>query len=168
MSSESLVAFGVNEHTPALRFLASLSDGRTVIQDDRPGEPHAWHRLKDYLKAHPGLAITCLRLQAPNGLDMPMPPNQKGYVFGYASGVLLGAGSIREGTVHAEVAVALNPDSASSHNLLGVALAMDGRFEDALPHFREAVAIDPHDREALNNLARAVHQAGIPPGAPRP
>lgn len=94
MSSESLVAFGVNEYTPALRFLASLSDGRTVIQDDRPGEPHAWHRLKDFLKANPGLAITCLRLQAPHGFDMPTPPNQKGYVFGYASGVLLGAGSI--------------------------------------------------------------------------
>ncbi len=87
-SSEGLVAFSVTEQTPAVRFLASLSDGRTVIEDTRPGQMHAWHRLKAYLNANPDLAITCLRIQGPGGVDRAMPGNQKGYVFGYYGGAV--------------------------------------------------------------------------------
>lgn len=87
-SSEGRVAFSVTEQTPAVRFLASLSDGRTIIEDTRPGQPHAWHRLKDYLKENNDLSITCLRLQGPGGAERVMPANQKGYVFGYYGGAI--------------------------------------------------------------------------------
>lgn len=81
MAAEHLVAFNVTPQTPEVRFLASLSDGRTMIQDDRPGELHAWHRLAEFLRANPGIKITCLRLQAP-GREVVTPANQPGYVLG--------------------------------------------------------------------------------------
>jgi hypothetical protein len=59
MAKEHLVAFNVTPDTPPVRWLASLSDGRTVIQDDRPNTPAAWHRLREFLAANPGLASQC-------------------------------------------------------------------------------------------------------------
>lgn len=79
---EQCVAFEINENTPQIRFLASLSDGRTVIQDNIPGVRSAWLRLADFLKDNPELHITCVRLQAPGGHDIAMPSGQKGYCYG--------------------------------------------------------------------------------------
>lgn len=81
MANEHLVAFGVTPQTPEVRFLASLSDGRTVIQDDRLGEMHAWHRLAQFMRTNPAINITCLRLQTP-GREVVMPSGQRGYVLG--------------------------------------------------------------------------------------
>lgn len=88
MNLESIVAFNVTEQTPPIRFLASLSDGTTVIEDERPGVEHAWFRLKKYIEAN-NLKITCLRLQAvfPDVLGSRMfeattASNQLGYVYG--------------------------------------------------------------------------------------
>lgn len=82
--NDSTLAFGVTNLTPNIRFLASLSDGRTVIQDDRsgPGQRHAWARLEKWLKNNPSMSITEIRLQGPKNIDIKMPPNQKGYFFG--------------------------------------------------------------------------------------
>jgi len=80
--NENLVEFQVVASTPKTRFLASLSDGRTVIQDERPNAKNAWIRLKKFIETNPGLSITGLRLQGPGGREYPMPPNQKGYFFG--------------------------------------------------------------------------------------
>lgn len=83
MNKEDLVAFEVTRRTPNKKFLVSLSDGRTIIEDFRKGEHHAWIRLGDFIKANPGLHITCLRLQDFRGRDIvTMPSNQKGYAFG--------------------------------------------------------------------------------------
>jgi len=76
------VSFCVTKNTPSIKFLASLSDGRTVIQDDIPNIKSAWIRLQDFLKANPDLKITCLRLQGPNNQMVDMPSNQRGYFFG--------------------------------------------------------------------------------------
>jgi len=80
---DSLISFTVAEKTPKIRFLASLSDGRTVIQDNRPKARHAWVRLSEWLKINKNISITGLRLQAPRNINISMPPNQKGYFFGY-------------------------------------------------------------------------------------
>ena len=81
--NDQTFAFEVTKKTPVVRFLASLSDGRTVVQDDRKGDAgHAWVRLTGWLKANPRISITEIRLQGPNGVDIKMPPNQKGYFFG--------------------------------------------------------------------------------------
>ncbi len=76
------VAFEVNANTPSIRFLASLSDGRTVIEDEIAGQRHAWLRLEKFLKANPSLSITGLRLQWPGGKETVMPANQQGYYYG--------------------------------------------------------------------------------------
>ena len=76
------VSFEVNANTPDIRFLASLSDGRTVIENELPGERHAWIRLGKFLKENPTLKITGLKLQRPNGPEIIMPSNQQGYFIG--------------------------------------------------------------------------------------
>jgi tetratricopeptide (TPR) repeat protein len=52
------------------------------------------------------------------------------------------------------------PNAAPVHNTLGVALHGQDRIDEALAHFREAIAIDPHHSSALNNLGKALQQAG--------
>lgn len=76
------VVFEVNDNTPDIRFLASLSDGRTVIEDVVEGERHAWIRLSRFLKENPALSITGLRIQRPNKPEIIMPSNQEGYYLG--------------------------------------------------------------------------------------
>lgn len=89
--NDSTLAFGVTNQTPIIRFLASLSDGRTVIQDNRPDpERHAWARLDEWLKVNPGISITGLRLQGPKNIDIKIPPNQQGYFFGQKQHVVWG------------------------------------------------------------------------------
>lgn len=82
--NDSTLAFSVTNLTPSIKFLASLSDGRTVIQDNRTGpeQKHAWARLAEWIKNNTSISITEVRLQGPKNIDIKMPPNQKGYFFG--------------------------------------------------------------------------------------
>lgn len=80
--NDKSLAFSLAKTTPKIRFVASLSDGRTVFQDNRPGKQHAWARLAEWLKVNPDISLTCARLQGPKGIDLKMPKNQKGYFFG--------------------------------------------------------------------------------------
>jgi Flp pilus assembly protein TadD len=50
----------------------------------------------------------------------------------------------------------LHPDDAEGHNCLGVALASQGRTDEALDQFRAAVRLDPSAPQARDNLAQAV------------
>lgn len=52
-----------HKSVPSQRWIANLSDGSVVFEDNRPGQPSAWHRLATYLKEK-NLLITGLRLQA--------------------------------------------------------------------------------------------------------
>lgn len=79
---DKALSFAVVPHTPKIRFIASLSDGRTVIQDNRPKQSHSWARLASWLKVNLDIKITGIRLQGPNGVDIKMPPSQNGYFFG--------------------------------------------------------------------------------------
>lgn len=45
------------------RWIASLSDGTTVFQDNTPGELSSWLRLRSYVQLH-DLKMTNLRLEA--------------------------------------------------------------------------------------------------------
>lgn len=89
---DELVEFLVTPNTPVTRFLASLSDGRTVIQDDRPGSPHAWRRLAGWIKSNSHIKITEMRLQLGQRQPIAMPPNERGYCFG-KKGVMVQGGS---------------------------------------------------------------------------
>jgi len=83
--NDDTIAFNLTENTPSVRFLASLSDGRTIIQDERSGTRHAWARVAEWLKANSNITITELRLQGAPGssIEVKMPPNQQGYFFGF-------------------------------------------------------------------------------------
>ena len=54
----------------------------------------------------------------------------------------------------AHEALALEPPNAEAHNLLGVALAEIGRFDEAQKAFEDARRLDRHSRNAERNLAR--------------
>ena len=56
--------------------------------------------------------------------------------------------------------LARNPDCSIAHNNLGSWLKDQGRHEEAMEHFRQAVGIDPNNYEALNNLGVALAAQG--------
>ena len=53
-------------------------------------------------------------------------------------------------------ALELDPQSAEVHNLLGYAAALEGEAEDALEHYRQAVALDETFFEAMLNAAEVM------------
>jgi protein O-mannosyl-transferase len=55
-------------------------------------------------------------------------------------------------------ALRLNPNSAETHEALGVALAMSGKAEESIPHFLAALRIRPDWALARENLKRAQNQ----------
>src|SRR4029078_4249144 len=57
-------------------------------------------------------------------------------------------------------AVRAAPMNAKPHQDLGLALAMMGRFPEAIAQFEQAAAIDPRDPAAQLNLAVAYAEAG--------
>jgi hypothetical protein len=56
----------------------------------------------------------------------------------------------------ARTALQFNPQDPDAHNVLGVALASQGRIEQAVAEFQTALRIDPQHQPARNNMARAM------------
>jgi hypothetical protein len=81
MNNPELVSFAAGQYTPDVKYIASLSDGTTVLQDERPSDIASWSRLGLYLSANPGLKITGLKLVC-GTTEFVMPANQAGYFFG--------------------------------------------------------------------------------------
>jgi Flp pilus assembly protein TadD len=52
-------------------------------------------------------------------------------------------------------AVRLNPNSATTHNLLGNLLVRRRNFSAAIGHYEQALSIDPNLESAKNNLQKA-------------
>jgi Flp pilus assembly protein TadD len=63
---------------------------------------------------------------------------------------------VLEATEEAKAALRLNDQDFEAHNVLGVALASQGRIGDAIEEFRRALSIKPDDGNARSNLARAL------------
>ncbi|HUK19257.1 MAG TPA: tetratricopeptide repeat protein [Bryobacteraceae bacterium] len=57
-------------------------------------------------------------------------------------------------------AEALNPDEASVHNNLGIALAETGQPSESLAEYEKAIALSPDFAEAYNNLGNALARLG--------
>ncbi len=62
--------------------------------------------------------------------------------------------------VAAREAIRLRPDDANANEHLGLALAGQGKQDEALAAFREALRLRPHDANAHNNLGTALHDQG--------
>jgi Flp pilus assembly protein TadD len=55
----------------------------------------------------------------------------------------------------AKKSIAIEPNNADAHNLLGAALASQGQIVAAIPEFQAALRINPKHETALRNLAQA-------------
>jgi protein O-GlcNAc transferase len=56
---------------------------------------------------------------------------------------------------HYRQAITLHPGFAQAYNNMGSGLAGQGRFEEAIIHFEQAINIDTDYRDAQNNLELA-------------
>jgi len=54
----------------------------------------------------------------------------------------------------------IDPALARAHNGLGVIAAQRGALEEATAHWKQAVALDPHDHQVLFNLGDVLIQLG--------
>jgi len=63
---------------PNERWVASLSNGETIHEDETPGVRPAWERLSEYVKDN-DLSITGLRLFIAN-TEVKLPSGQEGYI----------------------------------------------------------------------------------------
>jgi tetratricopeptide (TPR) repeat protein len=70
-----------------------------------------------------------------------------------------GAGDLRAAARHGERAAVLRPNDADAHDLLGRVRAVQGRFDEAIEHFRFAISLDPTFEPARDHLAQATAMA---------
>jgi len=54
----------------------------------------------------------------------------------------------------------ISPESAFAHNKMGAALSDQGKFEEALVHFRQTLEISPKDQDARHNLGSTLARQG--------
>jgi len=82
MEKEHLVSFTKPDNLDGIYFEAKLSNGKTIFQDKRENEPHAWVRLSQFIRSNPQLKIESYKVMKRNGKIFNLPDNQMGYVFG--------------------------------------------------------------------------------------
>ena len=58
-------------------------------------------------------------------------------------------------------AIDLDPDSAEAHTLRGTLKETLGEHHSAYQSYRRALAIDPHDRSALEGMKRYCERSGL-------
>ncbi len=59
-----------------------------------------------------------------------------------------------------ETAVRIDPHYAEAHSSLGLALASEGKLDDAIAHYRQAIRFKPKYLDAHNNLGLALKRLG--------
>ena len=78
--------------------------------------------------------------------------------------IILAAGTggpfVTTDTAAALRAVEIDPDFSMAHNNLGVALHLQGRVDEAIDRYRQALHLDPKNAEAQRNLERALAEPG--------
>ena len=61
---------------------------------------------------------------------------------------------------HLRATIRLIPSLVGAHNNLGIALASQGKLDEAIDHFQEALALDPDSAETRHNLSIAAKARG--------
>ena len=95
--------------------------------------------------------------------DRAVPPrraprsDRRGLHYDFGS-LLLEARSDRERSPSSAPRCKPTPQSVQAHNNLGIALGIQGRLDEAIDHFQQALAIQPDFEDARRNLALAVAQ----------
>jgi Flp pilus assembly protein TadD len=93
----------------------------------------------------------CARHKAPS--PPPAMPEAKDFNFYLKQGSwFLNHNDYGKAVIQFNKAIALKPDSARAHNLLGIAYFQQKEYKPAEEQFEKAIAINPSYAEALNNL----------------
>ncbi len=99
--------------------------------------------------------------------DVEMPWLRRGLLaalvlvsLGYSARTAVRIPEWRDGLSLAQAGVRVAPESAKARNLLGHELAAAGRSEEAIPHLRASLALDPTNFLAHFNLGLALHRTG--------
>jgi len=72
------------------------------------------------------------------------------------------AGNLRQAEQLYRFILQADPWHAAVHNNLGLALAGQGRLDDAMVHYRQTLQLDPNSADANNNLANVLVSQGKP------
>ena len=82
--------------------------------------------------------------------------NQRSYMAHYNLGLTLADDHRARAITHYRAALKIKPDYARAWNNLGVALAGEGKIEEAITAYREAIRLQPTNRQAYYNLGLAL------------
>src|SRR5262249_20393519 len=80
-----------------------------------------------------------------------------------AEGLLLRHGDYEGALAEAEIALAISPNLALAHGMLGEALIFSGRPQEGLAAVQTSIGLDPHNPKLairLNNLALGLYLSG--------
>ena len=88
-----VVSKKVNELVPESRWIASLSNGETIYEDQREDEEPAWVRLSLYVEQE-DVSITALRVQFESGRLINLPAGQEGYIQKKKAWITSGQGGV--------------------------------------------------------------------------
>jgi len=133
--------------------------------------PHRFSYVADHFQYHASLAPIALAAAAAARGARALGPRLPAAAPGVLALLLcaaLGARSWQQAHVYRDretlwrATVAENPRSFLAHNSLANILLRRGEIEDALRHYRVAVAIRPDDVSSANNLAWALATAADP------
>ena len=110
-------------------------------------------------------AVTVVGLRAWPGVEAPWA--RRGLVAGlvlvsliFSARTAVRIPDWRDGLSIAEAGVKVAPNSAKARHLLGLELAGAGRVDEAIPHYRVSLALDPTNFVAHFNLGLALHSEG--------
>ena len=93
---------------------------------------------------------------APSNPDAQQGLNEVQAAERLVAGDLLRRMHAEEAEAQVRDAVRIAPRDGEAHNLLGAALASQGKVQEAIAEFRAALDINPQDTQAQNNLAQAL------------
>ena len=126
----------------------------------RPDAPRAHYNLGNAVREQglPDEAAACYRRALALQPDYDEARRNLDHVLGSLGEVLGEPGQPGGGRVAAEP----EPVDGQAHNNLGIALQAQGRLDQAVAAYRQAVALDPDLAEAHNNLGTALREQGRP------
>jgi hypothetical protein len=106
MTKDYMLSRKVGPNVPRDRWVASLSNGETIYEDETKGERPSWERLSEYCVDN-DLSITNLRLNIVN-TEVKLPSGKEGYIQKKVAWTLGGViGGVRKCIGYAEKGLAL-------------------------------------------------------------
>jgi tetratricopeptide (TPR) repeat protein len=142
--------------------------GWTLFQDGRPTEAVAEYEKAlaadpDHVKTHNNLALALVELgrleEAARHFETSLRFEPKAEIYSDLGFIMAQLGKNEDALADYQKALDLDPNCASAHFNLAVNFVQAGAFEDAEPHYRQALAGKPN-AETHNGLGYALARQG--------